>query len=412
VEPLEERRLFVNVIEVGPNVGVDTVKFTDADGTRATIRAQGAGGSYAFIADLVPMQKGRTVTLAGTSNLQSVALSPAVPGTTIRSFTISGKGGNGTIDLPQTSVHASVGLFGGKLVHLTGQLDIQGTCGRLLLDAADEGSAITLGATEEIRISHDSVANLDIGGDRLADVVDHIVIGGHVRGTWNVDIPVRSVLAAAFDDDWDGEFDDVGSFRSRGDFLGDIDGRSFRGFYVGSRMSGVNFGLLDELGGDDDYALRYLTVKKEIDGVVISSVRSLGDVRAGGIQNSLFFVGIDAAGLSPENRIPNTPQNFERNSQVRSITISARSSVGFSDSVIGAKGIGDLRLGRVSTDNGGRPFGIGTTMVRSASGILVGSGHEMKYRFTNLASSQDVAAQTAAQGLQTGDFYHIVTPAF
>jgi hypothetical protein len=105
-------------------------------------------------------------------------------------------------------------------------------------------------------------------------------------------------------------------------------------------------GLLNELEGNDDYALEFLRVKKEIDGVVISSIRSLGDIRAGGIQNSLFFVGINAAGLSAQNRIPNTPHNFERNSRVRSITISACSSVGFSHTVIAAKEIGDLRLGR------------------------------------------------------------------
>jgi hypothetical protein len=420
-ESLEERRLFVT--EVGVTPLVDTVRFTDSDGTVSTISVRGGTGNLRFIADLVPMQKGRTVTLPAATDLQSITLAPSQPGGTIQSISIRAKGGDGFMNLPQTTINGSLGLFGAKSARLGGTLTIQGACGRFLLGEAADGSSVTFaGGVQQVSVSGDCFADLTINGNRAIDSVTRIVIRSSVRGMWDVDVPVGSVFAGDFEDDWEGDFDDLGSLRSggdfrgsvsglsivgiyaRGDFTGSVSANSMRGMYVGGDMTNTNLGFLGEPEDEDDYALEYLTVKGVIDGCVFSSIGSLGDVKAACIKGSIFFAGINAEGLSANNRIPSTPQNFERNTEVRSIKISARSALGFSDNVIAAKVLGKLNLGRVFTLNGGQEFGFGTTMVESASGTLFGSGQDMRFRFTRLGSNADVANQSSAQRLEKGDF--------
>jgi hypothetical protein len=192
------------------------------------------------------------------------------------------------------------------------------------------------------------------------------------------------------------------------DFNGRVNTASF-GTVAGADVTATSIGKMNLAGSmtdstlsvEDPFAaaltsLTALTVKGPISGSRVSSVGSIGSVRAGGLVNSEIYAGV----VSTE-RLPAAPANFLNEAGIGRLTLVApRGASAFDNSVVAANNLGRLNLGVVDTDNGGTPFGVAADSITA----LVAAGPlGQRLRLANLDDPTAAASTLTGSGFPFGD---------
>ena len=192
------------------------------------------------------------------------------------------------------------------------------------------------------------------------------------------------------------------------DFNGRVNTASF-GTLGGADVTATSIGKVNLAGSmadstltvEDPFApalatLTALTVKGPITGSRVSSVGSIGSVRAGGLVNSEVYAGVFST-----DRFPSAPANFINEASVGRLTLVApRGASAFDNSVIAANNLGRLNLGVVDTDNGGTPFGVAAD---SIAGLVAAGPLGQRLRLANLDDPTAAAGALTGSGFTFGD---------
>ncbi len=167
--------------------GAKTIKFTDADGTVATINWTGAGSAFArFLGDgLQQVSTKGAVIVSGAAGLWEI---DATGTTAASSLSITTRGGNNSIDVEGLLSDSAFGNITAKTSRFTGDININGTVKQITLASAT-GGILTASAISGITVSgafSDSIAVGSIGTFRAGNIDG---------GAWNISGGARSILA-------------------------------------------------------------------------------------------------------------------------------------------------------------------------------------------------------------------------
>ena len=129
-----------------------------------------------------------------------------------------------------------------------------------------------------------------------------------------------------------------------------------------------------------------VTVGAAISGVSLETVDSIGPITAKGIANSIFFAGMS----NTLTTLPTASTDFE-NKSASIASVRSTANGGFSNTLIAAWRIGSVNVGKITTANGGVPFGVSGDQIASVIG-------------TGLAPIHLVNINSATPPLIQGDF--------
>ena len=374
--------------------GAQSATFTDGDGTVGTVTVKGPGSAtlgFTGTGLAQTAKKGRiTVTGAG-AGLASIA----VTGTTAKtSITISGKGGNKTIDVGGLTTDGALAALSARAANLTGNVTVGGNVGKVDVGSA-AGSTISLGGAPTGR--QPSLTFGTLTGTNITSAV-----------------PIKSISATAFaSGQTTGTISapSVTSISTRGDFAENVAlTGGVRKFAVGGNLGGnITAQTIPSLSVKGNVAGATVTVTQPFSG----KGRSLGSVKVGGsINNSVFRVSGNVGSVSAQSlsastiyagvadsvaatTLPVGVGDFA--SQATIASVSAKASTAGTN--IAAFNLGKLALGQVNTSNGGTRFGLAADKVASVTGSL---STGVRFGLKKLDTPADVATQT--QGLTLGDF--------
>jgi hypothetical protein len=107
-----------------------------------------------------------------------------------------------------------------------------------------------------------------------------------------------------------------------------------------------------------------VTVTGPISGVSLLATDSLGPIVAKGIANSIFFAGM----ASTLTTFPTAAADFT-NKSASIASVRTTTAAGFSNTLIAAWKIGAVNLGKITTNNGGTPFGVAGDQITSVTAI-------------------------------------------
>jgi hypothetical protein len=149
-----------NDVRIGAGTLLKTVQFTDADGTLTTVTVAGGGTADVRFENAGQQAPGKTgVTIVGGQNVQLTGID--VTGTTSRTkLTITGKGGDGIVNVPTLTTDGSAASAGGKGIAFTGAVSIGGTLGTL-----------TASRLSSANVTADSLGAMKIGGDVTSSTI-------------------------------------------------------------------------------------------------------------------------------------------------------------------------------------------------------------------------------------------------
>jgi peptidyl-prolyl cis-trans isomerase A (cyclophilin A) len=281
--------------------GAKEVKFTDPDGAASTVSLKGPG-SVDINLDGTGLSsstsKSGILTVIGTPT--SVSLD-ATATTAASTLTITGKGGDGAVNLAGISSDGSFKAITAATTALAGSSAIAGSVVKLSLGSAT--GSISAGAIGKLAVKGSLAASLSASsvGSTTA---------GSLAGSWAV----------------------TGS-------AGSISTPSVSGFTA-------------TVG-----ALPKLIVKGSLSNSVIRSSGAITTVQAGGLADCDFYAGISsavAAGALP------TSADLSASAAISSVKIGKSGYVG---SVLAAADLGKLSLGFVTLDNSGTPFGLAAQQI-------------------------------------------------
>jgi cyclophilin family peptidyl-prolyl cis-trans isomerase len=355
-------------VNMGQGANAQTVIFTDADSTQATVRVTGGTATLKFGGNnLTQTTTGTTVTVAGDNvQILQMVLSGTYPNVTITTNAL----GDGKVEISEgiTSDSAVKGVVG-KGVILGGTTTLNNGIGRLQVartqDATidiNRGSAarlldamVTIGTAEDTAIdSQQPLRLLKVdswtNADATADTITTTRINGiRSTGDFNANLSLsgngQAVGAPV-----------LGNARIGG-VLGattwDVTGRTL------SVMAGSINGWTANLG-----TLNKLTSQGAITGATVRTTGDIGAVTAGSIVNSTIFAGVTGDPLV----LPTTAGAFPTPSTIRGVTIRNRTTdPAFAGSTIAASAIGRAVLGVVNVSNAGTPFGLAAQSIGSLS---------------------------------------------
>jgi hypothetical protein len=331
-------------VSIGQGANAQSVVFTDADGTVATIRAAGGSVIAAVSGDnLAQSTTGRTVTVTGNNlGLSNLTLVGDNPNVTIKTV----GGSDGRITVGAMSAAGPARGVSGRGVVLRGSATFSNSVGRLDL-AGTDGATITiqrsgLAGFVEPSITIGTASNTDITSQAPLKVK---------LGTWGGDdVNPDTITAPA-----------IRNLQVNGDFNGALDvsgnGQRTGTPAVGNvRVGGVASGAWT-VGSLK--TLRAGTVAN----AVIRSGGGIGSIVANSITGTTIFAGM--AGTAAAGALPIDKSAFATPAAIGTVTLRGKTQSQFASSVIAATTLGRLNLGVVSAENSGTAFGVAADAISS-----------------------------------------------
>lgn len=373
--------------------GAQTATFTDADGTVGTITIKGPGTATVGFSGTGLAQTARKGRITVTGANTAVA-TIAVTGTTAKtSVTISGKGGNKTVDVGGLTTDGALSSLSARAASLSGNLSIAGGAAKVDLGSATD-STIGLGGAANGRqpaLTFGTLTGTSITSTApIKSLSATAVASGQATGT--ISAP------------------SVGSISTRNDFAGNLSlTGGVKKFAVGGNLA----------GNITAQTIPSLSVKGNVSGATVTVTqpfagkgRSLGSVKVGGgINNSTFRVSGNVGSVSAQSlsastiyagvadsvaatTLPAGVGDFASQATIASVSVRASTA----GSNIAAFNLGKLALGQVNTSNGGTLFGLAGDKAAAVTGSL---STGVRFSLKRLDGPADVTAQT--QGLTLGD---------
>jgi len=421
VESFERRILMAIDVAIGTGTPVNSVTFTDADGTVGVVRV--AGGAATVTLDgtgLAQSTTGRAVAVTGTNvAMTNIVITGANPSVTV---TGTGTTGNGLLTLPAVSAAGPVRSFSGRQVDFTGAATFSDGIGKLELARA-QNATITINRSGQARLQDASATilfiqdtsitsqqpfrqfrtgNWQAGGGRLDELIaprinvlqsggdinanlsvsgagqavgrpvlgNVLVLGGLNSGTWNVAGKTSRIGVGGVASTWVGTFGDVANFTARGGLSGSLTADSINALNAESMTNAVIRLNRPFAPGARSTALNRLNVRGAVTNADIRANSNIGTVSAASMTGSTIFAGVNAGGGGGGRNLPTAATAFVSAASIRNVTIRNRGTTpAFIDTNIAASDLGRMNLGAVQVSNSGRAFGLAAQTVRSVSAL-------------------------------------------
>jgi cyclophilin family peptidyl-prolyl cis-trans isomerase len=350
------------------------VHFTDPDGTASQISFSGPGtATVAFSGTgLTATPKGSIVTISGTPQGVFVTTSGTSAGS---SLIITGRGGNGKVDLGGITTDGPLRAIAGTNTALTGNLTAASSIGSVTLATLSNGQ-IGLGAGR--------AANIKLGTSSNSSIFSAAPLGSVTIGAWNTGgtISATTIAKVAINGAFAGILD-AGSIKNLS--AGSITGGSWN---VTGALSSVLTrsitGLTAALG-----TLGKLTALGAITSSTIKTTGNMTSISAASATGSTFFAGIVSTAL------PAQAIDFSAVDSIGAVKITGS----FVNTNIAAQLLGRLILGTIQTANNGTAFGAAGHQIKS----LQANVEDKPVKMANVTSQSQVDADLTGQGVTPQD---------
>jgi len=414
-----------------------SITFTDPSGAIATISLNIGTATLIFDGGTLDntLGKKRAVAIDGSAQLIDILLD----GTTTRSkLTIRVKGDN-VIEVRDIVSSRSMREISGDF-DLLGNLTVNGGLNRLRLHDVRGGHAISIGTTPVqdttlTFIAHDVIdtrltsgipvkslqVNQWIDRDGLANdsilapwlnkakvlsdfapdltlnainppsrSLQQIIVGGQIGASlWDIARDVGSIVSGSVAPGWSAVFlGHINRLVVKRDASGDITAKSIATFVVGGRFSNAKLTLTGTIN-TQPFNLGRLRVRDVIDHVELRSTGHINSITARGLNHSLIFAGVQSAVAT----LPSSANDFPIQARLNSLRLKPiKDSTAMVDTHIAAWTIGNVRLGRVRTNNLGIRFGVAANTIS-------------KIRYSNLNGQTTKRTKlTHPDAISDGDF--------
>jgi cyclophilin family peptidyl-prolyl cis-trans isomerase len=134
---------------------------------------------------------------------------------------------------------------------------------------------------------------------------------------------------------------------------------------------------------------------------VINSAGNIGSISAATLTNTHIFAGASST-LTTTPALPASTDDFAASARIGSVVLGKAASA-FSNSLIIADVLGNLRLGNITSANGGVADGVGAHQIGSLTGVLVPGG-TINAGPNQLKSATTISAYETKKKLTLGDF--------
>jgi fibronectin type 3 domain-containing protein len=347
------------------------VRYTDADGTLATLTYKGLGtvvvhfGGEGLTATVL---KGGVLLTGGPANVETVTGT----GTTVKSsLLVSGKGGDGAVTVGDVNLDGAFGTLGGKVMDLTGDVTAGGALTSFLARSAGGGvfSAASVGRFSVVG---------DFADDVLVSTVGSFRSGTVSRGTWSV---AGSVLGIGV----------------KGDLSMNLTAGSVRALLAGGNVNNSAF-TLTTAAAPNVMALGVMSVRGSIVSSQVNSSGNIGVVHATAMRDSSVTAsggGVQALGAGAGAVVPT-------GATIGAVSLRMiRGGISFINSSVAADSIGKASLGGIQLANGGVEFGLTAHAIGSVTGVDATTG--AKIALKKLATGMDAETMLADQGVTPQD---------
>jgi cyclophilin family peptidyl-prolyl cis-trans isomerase len=287
--------------------GAKVVKFTDPDGTVSQVSIKGPGSASISLAGagLTQSTKSGILTVTGTPSSVSI---DATGTTAASTLTITGKGGNGVVNLAGISSTGSFKTINATTTSLAGSSAITGSIGTLSVNSLTGSlSAAAIGKLAVKGALAGSIAASSIGA----------TTAGSVAGSWAVSGSAGSVTTTSVS------------------------------------------GFTASLG-----SLAKLNVKGSVSNSTIRTTGNISSVQAGGMADTDFYAGI--ASTVATGALP-TAADLAGSSAISSVKIGKSGYVG---SILAAADLGKITLGFVTLTNSSTPFGLAAEQITALTATI------------------------------------------
>ncbi|HEX4794213.1 MAG TPA: Ig-like domain-containing protein [Humisphaera sp.] len=352
--------------------GAKQIRFTDADGTLATIILKTGSATVHF--------DGTNITTTTVKGIETVAGTNVIVGTIAATGTTSSstlsiktKGGDNLITVGGISTDGSFRSITAKTSELTGNLSVAGTLGKLQLASAS-GGAITIGSgAKNFSLQLNSASNETL---TAAGVISSIKASGWDSST--ITTPQLRAMTLLHD----------ASLTLNAGVAGNI---TVKGSLHDSTIT---------ISAPGTKSLTKLNVSGSLTNTTVHSAGGIGGVSVGGIFSSKIFAGV--ASLPGSQVLPQTAADFVAAVAIGSLKVHhVVGTATFVDSSIAASIITRADLGGVQLANSGTPFGVAAQSIKSLT--LRSSANEQKLILKNATDDVTLANEVAASGLPLQD---------
>jgi hypothetical protein len=320
-----------------------------------------------------------------------------------------GAADEGTISIgSQTGWTSRIVLKDALDTNITSQQPIQLLFADSITDAAATPThGITAPWISVLRTRFDLSTNLTltgVGAPRGITLARQMSGGSVSGGTWSITGDAPYMGARSYAAPWSatvtGRMDD---FAATQNVSGNLTTGSIDSFSAGGSMLNFNLTLNAPFQLPQLNDLKVFRLGGSMVDSTLNSTGSLGVLSAQSMFNSKILAGVNVPALN--GTLPTSPTDFTVPARIGGLFLDTRAVPAFSNSLIVASNISRLVLGRIDTDNGGTPFGVGAAQ---GVGVLVGfaysSTQNQYYTLTNLTSQTLVDDQISKKKLSFGDF--------
>lgn len=362
-KPTEAPTLTVNL---GGEGNPTSVAFVDADGTASTLSLKGAGTAVVKIQgdSLTQATAGKKATVSGAAaSIESIT---AANTNATSAMTLSGSGGNGSVDVSTFISSGAMKSVSMKVANFAGTLNIA--------------------AVSKFDLGNTTNSNINLGGNSQFKPMS-ISLGNAAGTVLKSSTPVKTFTAGSFTAESGptppqitlqsvSRFAIAGNLANRVVVAGAI-----KSMTIGGNMTGViradSIGSLI-IGGDATDANISLTrafapKEKPVGKVTVAGAFTRSLLRAAGNISSVTFGSADGSeiisGLPSSNvgtTLPTSPSDFASPSSINSFTVKGN----YAGTNVIASTLGRIKLGTLVTSNGNAPFGAGADRIASITGSL------------------------------------------
>jgi peptidyl-prolyl cis-trans isomerase A (cyclophilin A) len=424
-------------------------QFVDPDGTLGTIAMIGGTGRrplpvgnavIRFTGEGLQQQVvGQNVTITG-NNVQVQAIN-VVNAHRQAALGVSGRGGDGLIDVQQITSNATMRAINAPGVRLNGDLTVNGTVSALALGATN-GSLITVGQGRAMNVRIDSATDtslqsatgiqtlhtghwLDTDGTPnwiSTPWIGNMIVRGHMDanmnlfdpgpraalgtarvvehirgGNWQLAGRAGSIHAGEILPGWTAEVaGPVNNVQVAGNASGRLTAEWLNSMIVRGNYYDGNMAL-SQPAQPGRPALGRLGVWGIISSTNIIAQGNVGPVHASGMHNSRIFSGVGA--LPAGQPLPASAADFVTQSWIANVTLRPGST--FVNSNIAAPVLGQMNLQTVQTNNAGMAHGLAAQRIQHLVFIPQG-GNQL--RFAQLTDQAALNQFLANAGVDLQDF--------
>ena len=429
--------------------GQSALRYTQPDGTVATLRVAGGSAVVTFAGPTVTTTtSGGIVTATGAdATIASIVVTNASKADASLSVTTNGSSHVATIG--SITDTGNLRSLVGTAVDLTGDLTVGGL-GLLRVKSTDDSTltvgsglanpSIDVGAAANTSIvsavavksitggsftstdgsvdaiSAPSISTLAVSGAFANSLnltstdldLASARVGGALGSSWTLAGSLTNLSAKSAAAAWGvAAGSTIGTLKLGGDLTGAVSATAFSAVTIGGSITG---GSITANGTFDSKAsqLQRLTVGGAITNSTIMTAGNLGDVTAESMTGSKIYAGVDSS-ITTASGLPTAVTDLDAATTIRSVRLRAASAT-FSNAIIASEFIRTLSLGDVVTANGGTKQGVAAETLGALSATLDGTG-KLSVGKKETKSQTTFDAYVTKQKLTLNDFSVTILPA-